>query len=475
MQEANSNLPDAVNEDLGDFSPPADFNHGAEFVVPVPRPVPSFLRKGSYAARRRNTLFSLFVAAVVCFILASMSFVQELSYYILLLGYLDLLGLGLLFILAIIVFIRCFDPGLYRYVKEGEPIVGRILKADKTVNDVSVAEELGHPVISVQYDIAVEYLDPDSGHMKQIENGLENKWDIPINKKTTFEFSAGDYVTLVGFPGSLFQSSLRIYGLLGLDPNRELLLINGRPPRGLTIYAILLIAFSIIAGMLLLLAALYAVEFYWPISGNWQVGIIPGVIGAVLGLIGGWWLLKFEEMPLGVLDQVLLMLGAVGFGVFCGLEVLFIGNAFFDDSKSNYQPVHVVGFWQETNALIFQNYDIEYRELKGGESQKIASTVATMSRFTEDLGVVEIGEGYFGFRWRRGIHPLVWTQKRVPEIDESRHIYISDTKPDVANQKMFLVYTPMIELRGGLLVIPPEKLIQIAMEREAQPEEWIQD
>ncbi len=64
---------------------------------------------------------------------------------------------------------------------------------------------------------------------------------------------------------------------------------------------------------------------------------------------------------------------------------------------------------------------------------------------------------------------MVWTQKTVPEIDESRHIYISDTKPDVNNQKMFLVYTPMIELKGGLLVIPPEKLIQIAMEREAQP------
>ncbi len=33
MQEANSNLPDAVNEDLGDFSPPADFNHGEEAFI----------------------------------------------------------------------------------------------------------------------------------------------------------------------------------------------------------------------------------------------------------------------------------------------------------------------------------------------------------------------------------------------------------------------------------------------------------
>ncbi len=111
---------------LGPYLPPQDFDHGEEFEPAVPRPIPGFLKVGSYARRSRGTMYSLFVLGLMCVVFWPIPFVQGLSFYILPLQYLHWIGLGLIAIAMFQFLAGLVTSGRYKYVKEGTPFVGRV-------------------------------------------------------------------------------------------------------------------------------------------------------------------------------------------------------------------------------------------------------------------------------------------------------------------------------------------------------------
>jgi len=455
-------------EDPPPFDPPEDFQHGPEFEEEPPRSIPRSLKWGSYASRRRNSLLAVLVSAFYCFLLARLSFIYDLSFYILPLGYLDLVGAGLLLIAVVMAMNYTFGWGLYRYVRDAIPVTGRILKIARIPDN-----EMPNVY---QIRIEVEYRDPDTRELRTVTldptltGSLQfDKSGMPeIKDALELTLAPGDYVTLVGYPGEQFEKSLKIYGLLGLDPDREFALKNGRPNRGMQPYHVIAVISAIVLAFGLLMGVIYVVEFYWPIGGNWMVAVIPGVTGAVIGLIFGslWAFSSREEVQSsGLIDRIALAAGCGLFGTLLTLEAVFISNAMLDRTESNFEPVRVVEFWQTTHNFLFRDYSIEYTPLAGGDAEKIPSDVFTMSRFQDPWGAIETSEGYFGLQWRRGIRPLVWTQIRVASVDPERHVFVADTKPE-GGQKMFLVMTPQLELPDGTLVEAPDSLVERVIAQE---------
>ncbi|MCG6156392.1 hypothetical protein [Rubinisphaera margarita] len=452
------------------FDPPEGFDHGPEFKESPPRSIPRFLKWGSYASRRRNSLLAVLVSAFYCFLLARLSFIHELSFYILPLGYLDLLGAGLLLVAGIMTLKYMFGRGLYRYVRDGIPVTGRILKIERiSGGDIPY-------VFLIQ--VEVEYRDPETQEIQRATLPLEP----PLTSSVHFDaagqpevkdaleltFAPGDYVTLVGLPDGPFEKTLRIYGLLGLDPDREFALKNGRPNRGMQPYHVVAVISFIMLLFGLLLGVIYVVEFYWPVGGNWTIAIVPAVIGAIGGLIfGGLWAFgsRPEIQASGLIDRIALAAGCGLFATLLALEVVFLSNAMLDRSESQFEPVQIVDFWQTTHSFLFRDYSIEYRPLNGGEAEKIPSDVHTMSQFLAPWGAIEISDGYWGLRWRRGIRPVVWKQERVAEMDPDRHLFVADTNRE-GGKPMFLVMTPHLGLPDGTLVKAPDLLVEQVITQE---------
>lgn len=463
--------PQPAAADLGKFDPPREFEHGDEFLPQPPRPIPKQLRSGSYAAKQRGIAWTLIVIGTACIAFHPLPFVKKLSYYVLPLGYLNWVGYGLLALAAFDYLKYLFAPGRFQYVKEGIPIVGRILSIGETLHGTA-----DMPMFRTAAN--VEYRDPDTGEMRQAQIESEDSWGVKEREKIELTVGPGDYVTLVGLPGN-FHNSLKIYGMLGLDPQREFLLKNGRPMRGLSSFGILAICIAVVGGLSLLLMGLTTLFFYIPIGGDWKVGIIPGALGAVIGLGGGWLLYRAEEKSQKVNGTGLGCLMSLGviFGMIGGILTLFIVNAALDNSPAEYRPIEVVEFWQTTHNFIFREYEIKYREFGGAKTESIHATLEQMSRFPQPtdndkpFGVIEVGQGRFGLPFVRGIHPLVWDKEelKAPKDGqpkpEGHYLWVDFKNPNTGKESIMLL-KPKIELEDGTRIDPPEQLIQRAVEKE---------
>src|SRR5688500_18310060 len=95
LEEGPDLSPEALAARLGPFAPPAGFTLGEEFDPPAPRPIPAILKRGSYRRRADRRSLTLLVFGALCSIYSSTRIVQELSYYLLPLGYLEWIGYGL--------------------------------------------------------------------------------------------------------------------------------------------------------------------------------------------------------------------------------------------------------------------------------------------------------------------------------------------------------------------------------------------
>lgn len=450
--------------DLGKFDPPREFEHGDEFLPQPPRPIPKRLRSGSYATKQRGIAWTLIVVGTACVAFYPLPFVQKLSYYILPLGYLHWLGYGLLAIAAFVYLKYLFAPQRFQYVKDGIPVVGRILSIGETMHGTA-----DMPMFRTAAN--VEYRDPDTGEMRQAQIESEDSWGVKEREKMELTVAPGDYVTLVGLPGN-FHNSLKIYGMLGLDPQREFLLKSGRPMRGLSSLAILTICIAVVGGFSLLLMGLTTLFFFFPTGGDWKVGIIPGALGAVVGLGGGWLLHRAEEKSQKSNGSGLgcLMIGGVFVGIIGGILTLFILNATLDNSPAEYRPIEVVEFWETTHSGVFRNYEIEYRPFGAVKTDKVPATHEQMERFQNEFGVIEIGDGRFGLPYVRGIHPLTWDEEELkPPQDgqpkpEGRYLWVNFKNP-VTGKESIMLLKPKIELDDGTRIDPPDQLIELAIKR----------
>jgi hypothetical protein len=86
--------------DVDSFAPPADFEYGSEFSAEPPRSLPDFVRRSRYVRARHATAWTLLTIGSVCWATKQLPFVQELSWYLLPLGYLNWIALALLALAA---------------------------------------------------------------------------------------------------------------------------------------------------------------------------------------------------------------------------------------------------------------------------------------------------------------------------------------------------------------------------------------
>ena len=440
--------------ELGPFSPDPDFSHGGEFIPAPPRPIPARLRQGSYARRRRTALVSLAVLGGACLIFAPLHFVRELGFYILVFHYLHWIGLVLLLFAAGIFIQQRFDAGDYRYVREGIPFVGRVLDVDLAMSGIADAPHFG-------YAVALEYIHPETGRR---QTGVVVSEPLALAAQAElFEpaVTPGDYVTLVGLPGRI-EKTVRVYGFLGLDPDRELIRKNGEPRQGMSVRRVLLLVCACLGALLLVTAALASLWFYLPIDGDWRVAVVPIAAGAVLGGVAAVVIGRSGELPSGWFDRWVGYVGGALIGAVGGFFALSIFNAVLDDSPAEYRPVEVVEYWQITHYPLFvREYEIEFRELGDQERHKHPARVSEMERFREsNLGVMEIGRGAFELPWVRRLHPLRWIPAELAPENVERFLVKTEDGDVVA-------IAPAIELGDGKRMPPPDGLVARARQQIA--------
>jgi hypothetical protein len=472
-----------IARELGPFDPPSDFDHGEEFEAEVPRPIPKRLKTGSYSQRRRTTVRTLLVFAVGCIVFAPMPFVVTISNYILPLGYLDWIGAGLLLIALLVYLNHFFSSGLFAYVKTGQPIVGRIL--------VPAFQNAGNAELPMfRLAAGVEYQHPENDAQMFATCVTEEQWGAADAEKFSQDFERGEYVTLVAQSESV-ESTIKLYGYLGLDPDREYVLKNGRPIKGFSPSTALLISFAILAGLGVLMMGIHVVITSVPDGGApWKF-----VAGAAAGLVAGlvlWFagrrssrsneVEKFDaaeqeaEPTTEEATPAAQEAGSEKAGpIVCGLIGAFLGlfglcllNTTLDGSSPVYEDIEVINFWEVTHNGIIRTYDIEYRSPKGG-THKYHATVEDIDRLQGgssvgiDSGVAVLARaaGRFGLPWTRGIYPIVWidqSQVEQPSAVSATIQFAGEHEGEVVMLKL----TPVVSIDEDEFNVPGERLAKMA-------------
>jgi hypothetical protein len=433
-----------------------------ELAPAPPRPVPAVLLAGSYERRWRQRAFSGLVLAASMIALARLEVLAELSYYILALQYLDWIGLGILAIVAGSAIPHLFRRGRYRYVREGIPVAARVLACEHVL--------LGHKDFpSFAFAVHVEYRNPET-------RALETQWVRSGNigaaaaaNRHALPIRPGDQVTAVGLPGR-FAKTLQLYGFLGLHPDVDYILKDGRPVREMPALAVLGISAGIVALLGLVLAVLYVVQFLAPIDNHAPALLGAGggaALAALLALISLWAGSRKAALGLTAAQRWLAPLAFAVLGGMAGFVGASGWNAGLDRSPVNLREVEVVNLWQETwYPLFVRRYEIEYRELEGGGKRKHPARVEEMAGFRLGFGVIDVASGALGMPWVRGMHPIVLAPLEPGDPPEKAVISATVESPDGEPRELGL--KPMVRLGDGSLLEPSPALA--ARIREAAAE-----
>lgn len=454
-----------IAEKLGRFDPPADFDHGEEFADEPPRTIPKHLWKGSYAQRRRGHVRTLIVLGIGCIVFWPMPFVQTLSFYILPLAYLHWGGLALILFGVIGFFRNLLPTGHFKYVTHGSPHIGRVL--------TPAIQPAGTPEYpSVALAAGIEYQHPDTGRQIIATFATTESWSDSAITHYSQTIQPGDYVTLVSLPDN-FETSLRLYGYLGLDPDREFILKDGHPVKAMSASAAVLIAVAILGGIGVFLAGMHVVLTSIPSGGEPWKFIGGGIAGLVAALMA-WAVVRYRQRKAGV-EPTGETLGPIISGILgaiAGLIAVCLINSQFDDSEGVYDSVEVVNFWEKTHNFVFRTYEIEYREPGAGGTNQYQATIDDINRlsgsemgFVSDLAVMDYAEGTLGLEWIRGIYPIVWVDadsvEERSDVDVTLEVPVED---EVVESKL----TPVILIDETTIVTPDEDLAQRALIRLKQ-------
>ena len=401
----------AVPVDPGPFAPPADYRFEPELQGQPPRPVPRYLRHGPHAARWKRNAAAAFVAALVCVLLARAGFVREMGQYVRPLEHLSWIGMGLAALTLGIVLLSAIVPGLYAYVRDGIPVIGRILACGTEIVTCKVG---GGTVQKFHFVVDAEFVNPETGQHERRQIRTPDIDDPAKMARYKLPFEVGGYVTLIYRPGDL-EKSLRIYRLLGLNPDIPFIQKDGKTwVSGLTVSAAVLVVLGVMAFLTLGVGVLYAFDFLQPLDAGRRFVLMLLPVGAAIALATGvpLYLVMRREARQKVEKPRLPGLLAAIVGVFCGglggyLVIAGI-NAGLDKSPPEYRDVEVLGLWEETSHYIFRDYKVEYRELASGEKREQLASPQRLNELVQlRLGAIEVHAGRLGFPWVRQVCPLI--------------------------------------------------------------------
>lgn len=452
---------DTTVVDLCPFDAPSDFDHGEEFEPPRPRPIPKYLRTGSHAKRQKGLIYSLIALGIMFIIFWPIPFVQGLSFYILPLKGLHWIGFGLIGIGVLQFVLGIVKSGRYAYVKQGEPIIGRVVDCQPVVTGTQDAP-------AFQYVARVAYRHPVTDEFVVADIPELDHWAPGKEKQMSCTLKQGDYVTLVYHPGKE-DKTLAVYGFLGLDPEREFILKNGQPLEGTSPFTALMITFLISFIVLLVMAGFDVLMFSCPTGGDWKLPVGLAVGGFLLsGLLGaGLWKPTPDSS-----SPIASFIGIGILGAFAAPLLLFILNTRLDFAPAIFKPFQIVEFWETTHNFVIRDYELEYRDLESNETHKQHVRVSQLTPlYGAEYGVASIGSGRFGYTWIKGFHPIVWLPESESEAIEGPLFEVTLNIPladedGAAEQTMeqTAVMKPVIALDNGEFAPVPEILI----DREVQ-------
>lgn len=486
--EGQFSSPDSPKEtrELVPFDPPADFDHGDEFQSEIPRPILRTLRRGSFA-RRNHGVAMTWTALGAAFVLVSpWDVVWKMSFYVLPLAYLGWVGLAMIAIGVIVLIQNRITKKRFEYVVTGQPFVGRILDIQDH-ETVTINPETKTPMSRIRYQIAVEYENPETRRSEFATILTDESWDKSQTVHYSLEVQPGDYVTLVAMPGKI-AATVRIYGLLGLDPKREFLKFKGKPLSGISPVKAMAIA-GIVFGILWMFVGLfYVLTFCFPEEWNWPLGLtaigLGGAAGAILGLVihrnSGT-----EAKETNKSSAAFLACSFGLLGLFAGLMGLGLINALCDQSPSRYVPIEIVNHWQTTHNLIIRDYELEFSEFGIAKTTKAHVSVDTLMRIGQArFGVKELRDGGLGLERIADYHPMEWLPIDNPTPEQMKQAVevksgvwslklqnrfgitptakvIEQARKDDLEKKIIKIF-PLILLPDGKTVLAPDELAKRA-------------
>ena len=477
---------DQTQPELFPFDPPSDFDHGEEFQPTVPRPIPRRLRRGSFSRRNHGIAMTWTALGAAFVMVAPWNVVWNMSFYILPLAYLGWIGLAMVAIGVLILLMNRISKKRFGYVISGHPFAGRILDV-REHETVTINPETKAPMTQVRYQIAFEYENPETRRSEFTTLLTDEFWDKSQSVHYSLAIEPGDYVTLVAMPGNV-SASVRIYGLLGLDPSRDFLKFKGKPLSGISPFKAIAIA-GIVFGILWMFVGLfYVLTFCFPEEWNWPLGLTAMALGATAGAILGLIIQRnslADENASNVGSSIFLACCFGLTGLFAGLMGLGLINALGDKSLSRYESIEIVNHWQTTHNFIIRDYELEYSEIGNPKSTKAHVSVDTLMRIgSTKFGVKELRDGGLGLEWIAGYHPLEWLPVEDPTPEQLKQAVVVKSgtwnlklqnkfgiKPTVQmidaarredlEMKTITVF-PLILLPDGKTVVAPDKLIQRA-------------
>jgi hypothetical protein len=354
-----------------------------------------------------------------------MPFVETLALYLLPLGYLKWVALGL----AVIASAGFIGFGNYkkatRYVQQGQAGFGRVIEIVKYGSVIVEGQTTAYA-----FQVTLETLHPNSDQpvVIQVKSG-----DFSQAQKDRIDtrFRVGDFVPIVWMPNQ-FEKTVQVYDFLELTDDASLnrdAQVAAKP-----LWQMILTVVSCVLLFFALFWNLYAFGRYQPLDFDFvRNGGLSFVAGGAFGLIlaACMWL-SFRkqhkqtelrnaeaaaagkaielERRRGVVRQ--LLFGSVilaGSILLAGVTFLcwaFTANAMLDRSGAKDVPVQISEMIQTTYSFVFRDYKFKYRRPGKQKDDELLSTPEHLSEFELPIGVAKVRSGYFGWPWVDTIEPI---------------------------------------------------------------------
>jgi hypothetical protein len=368
---------------------------------------------------------------IFALLLAPLPFVKEVGKYFTPCEYLRWIGYGALVFAGVAFVERFVVAGPYRYIRDGTPLVARVLSLIKAPTLVVDGAPTAHAILA-----KIEFRNPDSGQLHTAEV-KSTDFGSSVRDEYTTSFKVSDYVTAVYMHGDLAKS-LRLYSFLDLMPDVGLVRRNDRQTQWAYVWKIPVLILVVIAFFGILFWDIIAFGRYEPLNFGFSQGLIPFAAGAVVlggGFIGGIWLVKQKEArrrdernaaalaagePLEVdpgsawrgsgikawAFRLLLAFGGALLGGGTSLCWCFTFNALLDRSPARIQPVQITEMLVTTHNFLFREYTMKFTLQGENESHSLLTSPDHLAAFQGNAGIAEIHSGRLGWPWVKTIHPL---------------------------------------------------------------------
>jgi hypothetical protein len=423
---------DTAEEQADTFQVPDETELPAELTGATPRPIPDSVQQSHLAQRHRNIFWGLLTAGTVCGLLAPVPFVNTLALYILPLGYLFWIALGLLAFAVVGHFSQGELKKACRYIEEGEASIARVKSLVKTPTSV-----VNDQTTTYAFAAGLQMQQPESG---EVIACVVKSRDFSESQKNLIDtnFRVGDYVPVVWLPNK-FVETLQIYDFLDITPSASLVRQEDKPT---PLWQVLAILVLVVGLFFALFWNLYAFSRFEPIEFDWVrqgTGALLG--GGAVGLIAiivAWRISKkkgreladrnVDALQSGAAVELQAESSAIG-GFFWGLILLFgamllcgatmlcwcwTANSLLDQSAPEQRPVQITEMVQVTHAFLFREYKLEYRFHQDQDERSMLTTPRHLSQFHAPLGVAVIRKGWFGWPWVETIEPVLLINKEAP-------------------------------------------------------------